>query len=198
MIKFINSSHCKPYKLLRQHYENALKLGQNNIEAISIASYSKKNNEVNSRFVNLKYVDDSNFIFFTNYNSPKSVEFEEHNQISALIFWDQINLQIRMKATITKTDLNYNNQHFQQRSHEKNALAISSMQSEKINSYDEITKNFNYSMIHDDLKSCPGHWGGFSFTPFYFEFWEGHEKRINKRNSYLKNNNNWIHSVLQP
>jgi len=198
MIKFINSSYCKPYKLLRQYYDNALKLGQNNIEAISISSYSKKNNEVNSRYVNLKYVDDSNFIFFTNYNSPKSVEFEEHSQIAALIFWEKINLQIRMKATITKTDINYNNQHFQQRLDEKNALAISSMQSEKISSYDEIIKNFNYSMTNDDLKSCPSYWGGFSFTPFSFEFWEGHDKRINKRNLYVKVNNDWMHSVLQP
>ena len=41
-----------------------------NIEAMSIASYNKEN-EVESRFVNCKFIDNDKFIFFSNYNSPK-------------------------------------------------------------------------------------------------------------------------------
>ena len=42
----------------------------------------------NLRFVNLKFIDNDKFIFFTNYNSPKSLAFETHNQISGLFFWE--------------------------------------------------------------------------------------------------------------
>ena len=72
----------------------------------------RKKNEVDSRFVNLKFVDNDNFIFFSNYNSPKSIAFESHNQISANIFWSKTNQQIRMKANITRKEDSYNNNYF--------------------------------------------------------------------------------------
>ena len=49
-----------------------------------------------------------------------------------------------------------------------------------------------------DLKKCPDFWGGYSFTPYYFEFWEGHESRLNKREVYKKSDDIWKHFILQP
>ena len=109
MINFINNNSCKPFELFRQKYSLALKKGQESIEAISISSYSPSNEEVNSRFVNLKIIDDEQFIFFTNYNSPKSKEFEKHNQVSVVFFWNKISTQIRIKAIISKTSETINN-----------------------------------------------------------------------------------------
>ena len=58
--------------------------------------------------------------FFTNYDSPKSNEFMEHNQICATFFWNQINVQIRIKALrINKTDENFSDLHYTKRSKEK-------------------------------------------------------------------------------
>ena len=54
------------------------------------------------------------------------------------------------------------------------------------------------SLKNDDLKKCPQYWGGFSFTPYYFEFWEGHESRINKREVFNKIDGLWKQSYLQP
>ena len=71
MIKFSNLSKETPYAKFKQKYNDALEANQKNIEAISISSYSKQLNEVNSRFVNLKFVDSKDFIFFSNYSSPK-------------------------------------------------------------------------------------------------------------------------------
>jgi len=44
----------------------------------------------------------------------------------------------------------------------------------------------------------PEYWGGFSFIPYYFEFWVGHESRINKREVFDKTEGIWKHSFLQP
>ena len=44
----------------------------------------------------------------------------------------------------------------------------------------------------------PEYWGGFSFTPYYFEFWEGHKSRVNKRCVYELKNKKWICYILQP
>ena len=106
MIKLLNNSNEKPYKIFIKKYEEAILLNQKNIEAICISSFSKNLNEVNSRFVNLKMLDNKKFIFFSNYNSPKSREFNEHNQITALFFWNSTNIQIRMKGFIEKHQKN--------------------------------------------------------------------------------------------
>ena len=140
MIHFRNNNSKEPYSKFRKKYYEALSANQKLIEAISVASFCKKNNEINARFVNLKIVDDDKFIFFTNYDSPKAIEFKSHNQIAISIFWESINTQIRMKATIKKTSNEFNQKYFFERSEKKNALAISSNQSKRIDSYDRSKK----------------------------------------------------------
>jgi len=198
MIQFNILNKEIPYQLLKEKYDEAVDAGQKGIEAISISSYNKEIGEVDSRYVNLKFISNDEFIFFSNYDSPKASSFNSHNQVAALIYWSSINVQIRMKAYIKKTSKEFNQKYFFNRSKEKNALAISSNQSKKIDSYSEVIENFNRSLESNDLKKCPEYWGGYSFTPYYFEFWEGHESRINKREVFDKIDGVWKHSFLQP
>jgi len=198
MINFDNLNKEDPYIVFKEKYEQALKAGQKGIEAISISSFNNKISEVNSRYVNLKFINNDEFIFFSNYESPKAAAFNSHNQIAALIYWSSINIQIRIKAKIKKTSKEFNQKYFFDRSEEKSALAISSNQSKEIVSYNQVKENYNKSLKNDDLKKCPEYWGGYSFTPYYFEFWEGHESRINKREVFQKIDGIWKQSILQP
>ena len=198
MINFDNLNKEDPYIVFKEKYEQALKAGQKGIEAISISSFNNKISEVNSRYVNLKFINNDEFIFFSNYESPKAAAFNSHNQIAALIYWSSINVQIRMKAIIKKTSDEFNQKYFFDRSKEKNALAISSKQSKKIDSFEQVKENYNKSLNNDDLETCPKYWGGFSFVPYEIEFWEGNEFRLNKRNLYKKDNTNWNHYILEP
>ena len=198
MIRFNNFNQAIPYLLLEEKYNKAIDAGQKGIEAISISSYNKEISEVDSRFVNLKFINNDEFIFFSNYESPKAAAFNSHNQIAALLYWSSINVQIRMKAKIKKTSNEFNQQYFFDRSEEKNALAISSNQSKKIGSFEQVKKNYNKSLKNDDLKKCPRYWGGYSFKPYEIEFWEGNEFRLNKRNLYTKDNISWNHFILEP
>jgi pyridoxamine 5'-phosphate oxidase len=198
MIQFQDISNQIPYLIFKEKYYEAINAGQKNIEAVAISSFDKKLNEIESRFVNLKFINDINFIFFSNYNSPKSKAFSSHNQIAAVFYWPSINVQIRMKAKIKKTSNAFNKEYFYERSEEKNALAISSNQSKLIDSYNQVKKNYNRSLEIDDLKKCPEYWGGFSFIPYYFEFWEGNESRLNKREVFNNIDGTWKHSFLQP
>tara|TARA_Y100001935_G_scaffold158798_1_gene130699 strand:+ start:6802 stop:7401 length:600 start_codon:yes stop_codon:yes gene_type:complete len=199
MIKLINPSNEKPYIHFLSLYEEALANGQRGIEAISVSSYNKKDCEVEARYVNLKYIVNNEWIFFSNYNSPKAHQFKSHSQVSVLIFWASINTQIRIKASISETASEFSDEHFQGRSKEKNALAISSNQSQIIDSYNEVKINFHRTL--NEMKpdtSRPNFWGGFSFTPYYFEFWQGHENRLNKRHVFEQQGNDWIERLLQP
>ena len=198
MIQFNILNKEIPYQLFKEKYDEALNAGQKGIEAISISSFNKEANEVDSRYVNLKFITNDEFIFFSNYDSPKASAFNFHNQIAALIYWPSINVQIRMKAKIKKTSNKYNQKYFFDRSEEKNALAISSNQSMPVDSYNQVKENYNESLKNDDLKKCPKYWGGFSFVPYEIEFWQGNEFRLNKRNLYKKNENTWKHFILEP
>jgi pyridoxamine 5'-phosphate oxidase len=198
MIVFNNLNQEDPYLILKEKYEQALKVGQKAIEAISISSFNKEMVEVDSRYVNLKFISNNEFIFFTNYDSPKASAFKSNNQIAALIYWSSINVQIRMKAKIKKTSKEFNQNYFFNRSKEKNALAISSNQSKQIDSYSQVIENYNRSLDSNDLNKCPEYWGGYSFIPYYFEFWEGHESRVNKREIFNNIDGIWKHSFLQP
>ncbi len=188
----------KPYLIFKNHFDLAKSKKQKNIEVISISSFNKNKEEVESRYVNLKYILDDEWIFFSNYNSNKAINFQKHNQISVLFYWDSINLQIRIKANIKKSNKLISDEHFKNRLDKKNALAISSNQSAKIDSYEEVLLKYESIFKNNSLKDRPDYWGGFSFKPYYFEFWEGNHNRINKRRVYELNEKEWISYFLEP
>ena len=198
MIKFKNLSNDQPYEIFHNYYLKASKKNQDSIEAISISSYDKSTNQVDSRYVNLKYIFNNEWVFFSNYNSSKAYQFASHNQISALLYWNKINLQIRLKAEIYITSKDISDNHFKERDIKKNAISISSNQSKRINSFTEIEDNYEKQLSMNNNLDRPNYWGGYSFVPYYFEFWEGGEYRLNKRNVFKFNEGAWEQYYLQP
>ena len=80
----------------------------------------------------------------------------------------------------------------------ENALAISSQQSEPISSFDIVKQNYLRALDSANLKKRPEYWGGYRFIPYEFEFWVGHEFRLNKRYHYKLINKEWKKTLLQP
>jgi len=198
MIKIENLNNEKPYIKYKELYDLAKSNNQNQIERILIASFNHKLNEVNARYVNLKYIANDEWIFFSNYKSNKAKDFSSHNQITAVSYWSTIDVQIRMKAVITKSCTKFSDNHFASRSDKKNALAISSQQSRPVNSYEDVKNEYTSILNSENLYKRPSYWGGYSFTPYYFEFWKGHKSRINKREIYKREGDEWMKSFLSP
>lgn len=197
MIKFIDINESEPYKKFESFYKKA-EFKENFIEAVCISSFDHKLNQVESRFVNLKYIKNDEWIFFSNYNSPKAHQFKSHNQISAVFFWPSINCQVRIKAKIRQTSKKFSNEHYASRSQKKNALSNISNQSKKIDTYEIFMEKYLNDSKDKVYENRPEYWGGFSFTPYYFEFWEGHNSRVNKRCVYELKNKKWVSCYLQP
>ncbi len=199
MITFKNIQNEEPLVNFHRIYRDAEANHQKNIEAMCISSYSNEDQLVDSRYVNLKYIDGLNWTFYSNYQSPKSKQFVSHNQVSVIFYWNTIDTQIRLRAHIKKSPTYESDEHFRIRSKEKKALAVSSSQSEIIRSYDEVIANYKKVLDDDELlKKRPKYWGGYTFSPFYFEFWKGHESRLNQRKVYLYENGKWKTTCLQP
>ena len=66
MIKFSLKNKDGPFERFMCEYDIAKKHKQKNIEAACLSTISNEN-QVNSRFVNIKYVNENEFIFFSNY-----------------------------------------------------------------------------------------------------------------------------------
>ena len=192
MIELDKIINDEPHNLFKSYYYEALKLGQESIEVISISSFEPNTNEIESRYVNLKYIMNNEWVFFSNYNSKKANNFRSLNQISVLFFWNKLDLQIRIKAKIKKSSHSFSDSHYQKRALKKNVIAHSSNQSKKIKSYDDVVIKYKkYSLKKDLISVRPKYWGGYSFFPYYFEFWQGNENRINKRKVFEKKHDHW-------
>jgi pyridoxamine 5'-phosphate oxidase len=188
-----------PYRIFDKFYKEAESKKQNSIEAICISSYDEASCSVDSRYVNLKYIIGDQWTFFSNYKSSKSKQFYSNNNISAVLYWNATNVQIRMKAKIYKSDKDFSDQHFSNRNPKKNALAISSMQSQSIESHKKLIENYKNTLKNKTLISKrPDYWGGYTFIPHYFEFWKGQEYRLNQRKIFYKQENSWTQEILQP
>ncbi len=103
-----------------------------------------------------------------------------------------------MKAIIKETNKERSDEHFQSRQKEKNALAIASNQSQPISSFETVKSKFTETLENADLGKRPDYWGGFSFIPYYFEFWRGSDFRLNHRNAFTKVEDGWESSILEP
>ena len=98
MIELRNLSKDQPYRAFVELYEGALMNNQPSVEAVVISSFNNKTNEVDARFVNLKYIIDDRWIFFSNYSSPKSKSFEnrqKHAQIKSFSSVTQNQIKIK-------------------------------------------------------------------------------------------------------
>lgn len=196
MISFNLSKDIIPYNIFLDMYMLAQRASQKNIEAACFSTCSDKKIP-HSRFINIKYINDNEFIFFSNYQSLKAQDIQSNNNVALTFFWSSINVQIRIQGTISKLDDNRSNDHWKLRQNQKNILSISSNQSSPIASYSKVKKKYEEFSNHD-LSNRPNYWGGYAIIPNYFEIWQGHESRINKREVFELCDDNWKNFFLEP
>ena len=141
MIKIYNEK-AEPILKFKNLYEKAKKNNQKNIEAGCLTTICT-NLRPHARFVNIKYINNSDFIFFTNYKSPKADDISFNNNIALTFFWNKIETQIRIEGIISKINPNDSDEHWNQRSVFKNALAVASNQSKITKSFDAFKIKYN-------------------------------------------------------
>tara|TARA_B100000963_G_C22453090_1_gene592063 strand:+ start:251 stop:853 length:603 start_codon:yes stop_codon:yes gene_type:complete len=187
----------KPFKLFEKLYLEAIKIKQKSIDAMVVATAFK--DVPSSRVVNLKYVRQNEFIFFTNYKSQKGKELAKNNNISCLIYWNSMDIQVRFSGKATATSNSFSDFHYSSRLYEKNIAAYSSNQSQLIDRYSNLEKKYQENLKKFSGKSPerPKNWGGISIKPDYFEFWRASPSRLNKRECYKMTKGNWNKFYLQ-
>ena len=153
-----------------------------------------------SRMVLLKSFDEQGFVFYTNLESRKSVDVQQNPFAALCFFWPEILKQVRIEGTVTQVSDQEADAYFATRPRESQVASWASQQSKVMDSRDDLLvrfKEFEAKYNGKDIPRPP-YWSGFRVAAKRFEFWIGHQYRLNERILYRKNGEGWIRELLYP
>lgn len=152
-----------------------------------------------SRIVLLKGLNDG-LLFYTNYKSNKGEQITAVPFVSALFFWPQLERQIQVNGKVEKLNETDSDTYFASRPRESQLGAWASPQSQPIEFYDLIERNYLEYVDKFQGKEIPRppHWGGYRILPETYEFWQGRPGRLHQRYKYIKKSNKWKILTIAP
>ena len=174
--------------------------GNSEVNAMTLSTIDKSGFP-KGRIVLLKYYSIDGFIFFTNYNSDKSLSIEINNKVSISFFWEEFERQVIIKGFAKKTSAELSDKYFNSRPKgSKLGALVSEDQSSIIESKEFLIKKFNLLTKDFEGKEIerPENWGGFIINPIEYEFWQGGENRLHDRIRYSLSENLWKIDRLSP
>ena len=153
-----------------------------------------------ARIVLLKGFDEKGFVFFTNYESAKARDLDENPRACLLMFWAELERQVRVTGRVTKTSAEESAVYFQSRPFESQIGAWASAQSRPI--ADRATLETRYAELAAKYAGGPvphpPFWGGYRVAPESIEFWQGRKSRLHDRLLYTRQDGRWTRSRLAP
>lgn len=153
------------------------------------------------RTVLLKGIDDVGLIFYSNYHSRKGREIEQNPNVAILLFWKELERQIRVEGKIEKISEQDSKAYFKKRPKGSQLGAWASPQSKVLRDRaeldDRLTELQDIYKDQDRLPK-PAHWGGYRLVPHYYEFWQGRDNRLHDRFEYKQEDDGWAINRLAP
>ena len=152
-----------------------------------------------SRVVLLKGLDESGFVFFTNYESKKGADLAENPNVSLTFFWPQLHRQVQISGVAKKISTEESETYFKSRPYDSRIGAWASRQSTVIESRSALESQFDEMRERfDDDVPLPPFWGGYRVTPSRLEFWQGRASRLHDRLQYRLLDGAWAIERLSP
>ena len=154
-----------------------------------------------ARVVLLKGLDESGFVFYTNYKSHKGEELAQNPKAAIVFWWAELERQIRIQGQVEKVSSQESEDYFHSRPVGSQLSAWVSQQSQVIPNravleqrLQELTQHYQNQPI-----PRPPHWGGYRLIPNAIEFWQGRPNRLHDRLLYKRlEDGNWKIERLSP
>lgn len=189
-----------PIKQFQLWFDEAIAAKLPMPDAMSLATVTPDGRPT-ARMVLLKQVDGYGFVFFTNYQSSKARQLEINPYAALVLYWPQLERQVRVEGKVTKTSAEESEAYFKTRPRESQIGAWASPQSEVISARDVLEQRAHEleEQYCDREIDCPAHWGGFRLKPDRIEFWKGRVGRLHDRILYeLQPDGTWTIKRLAP
>lgn len=188
-----------PIQQLIRWLDQAIAAKVNEPTAFVLAT-SASDGQPSARVLLCKGIEAGKIIFFTNYQSRKGQLLAATPKAAMVFFWPELERQVRIEGTITKTSPADSDAYFQSRPLGSRLGAWASPQSQPIPSRDLLESNLAglRAQYPNENIPRPPHWGGYALTPQRLEFWQGRPSRLHDRIEYLHDNSNWLISRLAP
>jgi pyridoxamine 5'-phosphate oxidase len=188
-----------PVKQFHAWFAAAIKSGIHDANAMTLATCVDE--KPSARVVLLKDFDERGFVFFTNYASDKGRQLEKNPNASLLMYWMEVERQIRIEGKVEKTSREESEQYFHSRPIGAQLGAWASHQSQVIDGrrvlnarLEEMKQRFAEGQV-----PLPPHWGGYRLAPDRMEFWQGRPDRLHDRFRYtLQSSGSWSIDRLAP
>lgn len=153
------------------------------------------------RIVLLKQLDESGFVFYTNYASRKARDIEANPKVSLLFPWYNIDRQVKVCGEAEKLPTAQSLKYFLSRPRESQLAAWASRQSSAIdsraflmNQLERVKEKFASGEI-----PLPDFWGGLRVRARQIEFWQGGAHRLHDRFEYNRGEGDlWTIRRLSP
>ena len=190
-----------PLALFAEWYGEAEKTEPNDPSALALATVAA-DGMPSLRMVLLKGFDPAGFVFYTNYESAKANQLQQHKQAALCILWktQRDPVQVRIEGVIEKTTAAESDAYFATRPRESQIGAWASLQSQTLPEREQLEKRVaefeqKYS---GQAVPRPPHWGGYRVVPDMLEFWYGQRARLHERLRYEVAGNVWSKRFLYP
>ncbi|PFH08993.1 pyridoxamine 5'-phosphate oxidase [Collimonas sp. PA-H2] len=188
-----------PITQFRKWFEEAMRAEVPEANAMSLATVGS-NGRPSSRIVLIKHFDEQGFTWFTNFESRKGHDLEEHPYGALLFHWVALERQVRIEGRVEKVSDSESDAYFNSRPLRSRLGAIASAQSETIASRELLEAEYaKAEQKFGDHPPRPKHWGGYRLFPDTVEFWQGRRSRLHDRILYtLDADDKWLRQRLQP
>jgi len=161
---------------------------------------------VSSRIVLLKGVEQSQFVFFTNYDSSKAGQIASNPNVSLCFYWPHLQRQVLIAGRPERISRERSEAYFHSRPHESQLGAHASTQSTVIESREFLESRMSQLASQypaGSIVPLPVNWGGIAVTAARIEFWQGRTSRLHDRIFYERSRGSssaepWTISRLSP
>jgi pyridoxamine 5'-phosphate oxidase len=175
-----------PIVQFRRWFADAQATGDPLPEAMALAT-ATSTGIPSARMVLLKGVDDSGFVFFTNYESQKGHDLADNPRAALVFYWVRLGRQVRVSGTISRVTAVESDAYFQSRPLESRLSAAASPQSEVIAGREPLeTRVAELRQRSAGDVPRPDFWGGYRLAPESIEFWVHRENRLHDRLRYTR------------